>query len=156
MPVASISRRRKRAQNEWNVLSQTSLAASPIMRSTRSRISVAALLVNVMARMLYGATPCARRFAMRQVRTFVLPEPAPAMMSSGPSVCATAFFCAGFKPLKISKISSNLFLSPYHRIVVLSYCRIDSKAFPPMQLQLRRGEGSVLFKHYALCKVPGP
>ena len=46
---------------------------------------------------------------------------APAMMSSGPSVCATAFFCAGFKPLKISKISSNLFLSPYHRIVVLSY-----------------------------------
>ena len=90
-------------------LSQTSLAASPIMRSTRSRISVAALLVKVMARMLYGATPYAKRFAMRQVSTFVLPEPAPAMMSSGPSVCATAFFCAGFKPLKISKVSSNRF-----------------------------------------------
>ena len=36
--------------------SHTSLAASPIMRSTRSRISPAALLVNVMARMFQGLT----------------------------------------------------------------------------------------------------
>ena len=39
-------------QKEWKVLSQTSLAWAPIMRSTRSRISAAALLVKVMASML--------------------------------------------------------------------------------------------------------
>ena len=51
----------------------------------RSRISPAALFVNVTARMRVGSTPwCSMRRAMRVVSTRVLPEPAPASTSSGP------------------------------------------------------------------------
>jgi hypothetical protein len=47
-------------------------------RSTRSPISLAALLVKVTARMESGATPFSRiSQAMRLVMTRVLPEPAP-------------------------------------------------------------------------------
>ena len=57
----------------------------------RSRISAAALLVNVMARTCQGLTPRSPSIcAMRKVRTRVLPEPAPARTSSGPSVVRTA------------------------------------------------------------------
>jgi len=53
--------------------------------STRSRISVAALLVNVIARIANGDTFCSWiSRAMRWVKTRVLPEPAPATTSSGP------------------------------------------------------------------------
>ena len=40
-------------------------------------------------------TMCAMRCAM----TRVLPEPAPARMSTAPSVCSTASRCSGFRPL---------------------------------------------------------
>ena len=49
----------------------------------RSRISAAALLVKVMARIWLGqASRVFSSSAMRRVRTAVLPEPAPATMSS--------------------------------------------------------------------------
>ena len=52
---------------------------------TRLRISSAALLVKVMARMAKGDSPFSRtNQAILCVRTRVLPEPAPATTSSGP------------------------------------------------------------------------
>ena len=49
--------RRIRTQEEWKVLTQTASAPWLTSRSTRSRISPAALLVKVMAIMFQGATP---------------------------------------------------------------------------------------------------
>jgi hypothetical protein len=57
-----------------------------------------------MAKMLYGDTPWAKRFAIRWVRTLVFPEPAPAIIKSGPSRLSTASLWAGFNPLNISKV----------------------------------------------------
>jgi nitrogen regulatory protein PII len=54
--------------------------------SMRSRISPAALLVKVTARMRSGQVPRRKSSAMRKVMTRVLPEPAPARMSSGPRI----------------------------------------------------------------------
>ncbi len=89
--MAAASRRRMRTQAEWNVLTHILRATGPTRLATRSRISSAALLVKVMARMRMGLTPCSpTRWAMRWVRTLVLPEPAPATTSSGPSVWTTA------------------------------------------------------------------
>ena len=80
-----------RTQAEWNVLTHIFRATGPTSASTRWRISSAALLVKVMARMANGLTPCSlMRWAMRWVSTRVLPDPAPATTSSGPSVWTTA------------------------------------------------------------------
>ena len=69
-------------------------------RSTRSRISFAALLVKVIARISHGATPRFRiRFAMRVVTTRVFPEPGPATIRSGPSPFRAASRCCGFEPV---------------------------------------------------------
>src|SRR3954447_17141103 len=82
----------------WNVRIQIARAIGPSIRSRRSRISPAALFVNVIARISFGFTPCvASRCATRCVRTRVLPEPAPAITSSGPSVVRTASRWAGFR-----------------------------------------------------------
>ena len=62
-------------------------ATSPTRPSTRLFISFAALLVKVMAKISYGLTPCANKCAIRTVKTFVLPDPAPAKINKGPSVC---------------------------------------------------------------------
>ena len=63
----------------------------PSSSSTRSRISCAALLVKVMASSSPArARPVCTSQAMRCVSTRVLPEPAPARMSSGPSPWVTA------------------------------------------------------------------
>jgi hypothetical protein len=80
-----------RAQAEWNVMTHMPRVLRPRSSSTRSRISCAALLVNVMA----SSSPARARSvrtsqAMRWVRTRVLPEPAPARISSGPSPWVTA------------------------------------------------------------------
>src|SRR3546814_10200591 len=65
----------------------------------RSRISRAALLVKVTARISDGQ---ARRVAMmcarRAVSAAVLPVPAPASISTGPSVVSTACRCGPFNP----------------------------------------------------------
>src|ERR1035437_4261376 len=96
---ASMSRRKMRTQKEWKV-EMSGLASDewPSSRSTRAAISLAALLVKVTARMESGATPFSRMSqAMRLVMTRVLPEPAPARMSRGPSVASTAARCSGFR-----------------------------------------------------------
>ena len=91
--------RRIRTQREWNV--HTVISSAAFRRTsdpTRSRISQAALLVNVTARMLPGSIPFPRRFAMRKVTVRVLPVPAPARIRRGPSVLSTASACAAFNP----------------------------------------------------------
>src|SRR3954449_6515063 len=87
-----------RPHAEWNVMIQMARAIAPRSCATRSRISPAALFVNVIARISFGFTPCARsRWATRWVSTRVFPEPAPAITSSGPSVVRTASRWAGFR-----------------------------------------------------------
>ena len=69
----------------------------PSSFATRSRSSPAALLVKVTARISGArASRSRKRWAMRWVSTRVLPEPAPARMSSGPSPWRTASSCGGF------------------------------------------------------------
>ena len=86
--VRSPSRRRMRVQKLWKVLTHIWEEGTDTSRATRSRISSAALLVKVMARMEPGCTPSSSMSqAMRRVITVVLPEPAPARMSSGPWAC---------------------------------------------------------------------
>src|SRR5579872_7004235 len=95
---ASISRRSRRTQNEWNVeMSGLASEAWPMSLSTRSAISPAALFVKVTARMESGATPrWSISQAMRWVMTRVLPDPAPARINTAPSTASTASRCWGF------------------------------------------------------------
>ena len=87
-----------RPQAAWKVRIQIARAVCPSIRSSRSRISPAALFVNVIARISFGFTPHARmRCATRYVRTRVFPEPAPATTRSGPSVASTASRWASFR-----------------------------------------------------------
>ena len=66
-PIRSISRRRIRQQAEWKVIAQISLASGPRRAASRSFISLAALLVKVMARICQGsAGPTAQRLSPRQ------------------------------------------------------------------------------------------
>ena len=53
-PIFSASRRRTRANTLWNVPIHIPLASSPTRSTTRWRISRAALLVNVSARIWLG------------------------------------------------------------------------------------------------------
>src|SRR3954466_2361782 len=90
-----------RPHAEWKVMIQIARATGPSWRSTRSFISCAALFVKVIARISFGCTPtAASRCATRYVRTRVLPEPAPAITSSGPSVVSTASRWVGFKSVR--------------------------------------------------------
>ncbi len=69
------------------------------MSVTRSRISVAALLVKVIARMAPAATAESdTRCAIRLVSTRVLPDPAPATTSTGEPLWITAAYCCGLRP----------------------------------------------------------
>src|SRR6056297_994331 len=90
--------RRIRTQAEWNVDTHIVLTTGPTSAPTRSRISAAALLVNVMARIFDGCTPSWMSCAMRWVSTRVLPEPAPAITRSGPDGCTTASSWSGLSP----------------------------------------------------------
>ena len=82
----------------WNVATHMPRLRGPTRPVRRSRISAAALFVNVMARISHGATPrFSIRFAMRYVSTRVLPDPAPASTRSGPSVVTTASRCGPFR-----------------------------------------------------------
>ena len=74
-------------------------ARLPTRAATRSFISPAALFVKVIARIAPGcACRAASRYAIRWVSTRVLPEPAPATMSSGAPSCFTAARCCGLSP----------------------------------------------------------
>ena len=74
----------------WKVQIVRPSAASPLMRlATRSRISRADLLVKVIAAMRRaGMRPEVIRCAIFSTITRVLPLPAPASTSSGPSTCS--------------------------------------------------------------------
>ncbi len=76
----------------WKVPAQVSAsvitpALSPItlraIRSTRRVISAAARRENVISRIRRGSAPLTIRWATRWARVLVLPDPAPAMTSSG-------------------------------------------------------------------------
>src|SRR4051794_41148104 len=88
-----------RAHAEWKVMTHIARVRRPTSDSTRSRISCAALLVKVIARIWPGCTaPDATRWAIRCVSTRVLPEPAPARISSGPPGWSTASRWGSFRP----------------------------------------------------------
>jgi hypothetical protein len=101
--------RRIRTQAEWNVETHMIRARPPTSDATRSRISAAALLVKVIARMEPG---CALRWeivqAIRRASTRVLPEPAPATTSSGPPSWVTAERCAALRPSSSSSADGGL------------------------------------------------
>ena len=84
---------------EWKVPSQGMPSTTwPTIAPTRSFISRAALLVKVTARISDGrARPRLRMCAMRVVSTRVLPVPAPASTSTGPSSVSTAARCSGLR-----------------------------------------------------------
>src|SRR5690606_5310963 len=84
----------------WKVLTVNPSAPSPRIRlATRSRISFADLLVKVIAAMRRaGYRPDETRCAIFSTITRVLPLPAPASTSSGPSTWATAADCWGLRP----------------------------------------------------------
>ena len=92
--------RSSRAQKRWKVLTHTGRPGAS--RSRRLRISSAALLVKVRARMCWSGTPSASSRAMRWVITRVLPLPGPARISRGPSRCSTASRWASVSPSRKS------------------------------------------------------
>src|SRR3954453_9445284 len=80
-----------RAHAEWNVDTHMRRATGPTSAPTRSFISAAALFVKVIARISNGDTPRSlTRYATRCVSSRVLPDPAPAITSTGPSGALTA------------------------------------------------------------------
>ena len=99
-PSRSASARSMRTHMEWKVDTHMPRERVPTSCAKRSRISAAALLVKVMARISHGAArSCSRMLAMRYVSTRVLPEPAPASTRSGPWVVTTA---SRWGPFKVS------------------------------------------------------
>ena len=60
-----MSRRNMRAQQAWKVDTHTSAASAPASLAMRSAISLAALLVKVMARIFHGGTPSSISLATR-------------------------------------------------------------------------------------------
>jgi hypothetical protein len=92
-----------REHAEWNVATHMRRATGPTSEATRSFISPAALLVKVIARIWNGDTlRSATRYAMRCVSTRVLPDPAPATMSNGPSGAITASCWTGLRPTSMA------------------------------------------------------
>ena len=96
-----------RTQAAWKVQTHMPPARSPTRPSIRSRISRAALLVKVMARICQAITPMSTSLATRWVSTLVLPLPAPAKIKSGPSVYSTASRCSLFKPIFAIRYDSS-------------------------------------------------
>ncbi len=96
-------RRSSRRPREWNVEIQRSGAASPTKASMRERISPAALLVKVRAKIVEGGTSLSpMRKATRCAIARVFPEPAPASTSTGPSGAVTAALWRGLSSESMS------------------------------------------------------
>ena len=93
-----------RTHAEWNVLTQIALATGPTRSATRWRISSAALLVNVIARIAVGDTPSSMRWAMRWVSTLVLPEPAPATTRSGVAAMHDGVELIGVERVQVERV----------------------------------------------------
>src|SRR5690348_10970342 len=102
-PASRQCSRSSRCAMPWNVPIQSTPGGAPRICSTRPRISPAALLVKVTARMEYGEACSAwMSQAMRWVSTRVLPLPAPASTSTGTSGAETAARCASFRGLRMA------------------------------------------------------
>src|SRR5690606_21220078 len=99
-PSLACSICRNFSPSAWKVQMVSPSAASPRMRlATRSRISLADLLVKVIAAIRWaGMRPDAIRWAIFSTMTRVLPLPALASTSRGPSVCRTAARWGGLRP----------------------------------------------------------
>ena len=130
-----ISARRIRTQAEWKVDTHISRARLPTSSVTRFRISAAALLVKVIARIDPGWTlRSPTRYAIRRVSTRVLPEPAPATTSTGAPAWSTAARCGGFKPANSSSADLSLRRDvrfPACGRVASQICASDIDAAPP-------------------------
>src|SRR4051794_8015165 len=109
-----------RRHSEWNVqmIGQgwssrpKSRSGRPEIFSIRCFISPAALFVKVIERIELAGMPWLIRYATRRVITRVLPLPAPAMISSGPSTCVTASRCASVRSESSSSVEiTSVFVS---------------------------------------------
>jgi hypothetical protein len=99
---------------------------------------LAALLVKVIAQILYGLIPESISAAIRYVMTRVLPLPGPAITSKGPSVWKTAFCCEGVSSCEnvlcmkdtLQTPTESRFTLPFllFSVVVLHTARIFYKA----------------------------
>ena len=93
--------RRMRAPIEWKVPIQGIAGSGSTNPAIRAFISRAALLVKVTARISWPLALLVRSIcAILVVRTRVLPVPAPASTSRGPSVDSTAWRCSSLRPTK--------------------------------------------------------
>src|SRR5215471_11880790 len=121
----------------WNVPIQSDSPGMPSSRSMRERISPAALLVKVTASTPCGEAPSAwMSQAMRCVSTRVLPLPAPASTSTGPTGAVTAARCASFSGLRIGDKSMG---AAFYTVKTRAYgkgpddavgvLRVDGRAF---------------------------
>ena len=89
----------------------------PQMLSTRWLISEAARRENVISKMRRGSTPLTIKLANRCANVLVLPDPAPAMTSSGaarppespPTPCSTARRCSIFR---LARWSNHIYEQP--------------------------------------------
>ena len=85
--------RRISRPSAWNVRTRTAPGATPsgaTAASSRSVISSAARLLNVIARIVSGAVPVSMSHAARATSVVVLPLPAGAMQSDGPGGAVAA------------------------------------------------------------------
>ncbi len=112
-----------RTPSEWNVETNGvssrdtgwfSVRSSSRSFLTRSLISLADLLVKVIASIDEGLLPCFIICNIRWVIVFVLPAPAPARIKSGPSVVKTACLCGVFKVFRYKGSFCVSILKIYH------------------------------------------
>ena len=88
--------------NEWNVDIAKLCESEPTNCSALSFISLAALFVNVNANIFNGDIPISLIIcAILYVTVRVLPLPAPAKISTGPSIFSAAFLCSTLSSSKI-------------------------------------------------------
>src|SRR5215207_7568088 len=128
-----------RTQAEWNVDTRILRATGPTSAATRPFISSAALLVKVMARISNGETPWSLMSqATLEVSTLVLPEPAPATMSSGPPGWVTASRCTGLR--LASRSGGGMWTS---RVPTVCFVRADPGNGRPMRAVVWHGKGDV-------------
>src|SRR5689334_15830747 len=111
----------------------------------RSRISAAALRVNVMARMFAGSTPRLRRLMYRRTRTLVLPVPADASrttFSAGSSANARAEASASSAgSLATVSTAANRFgcvTSLIADVILAAHCRVRAPGAQERVLGTRR------------------
>ena len=108
---------RKNAAIEWNVPIVGShgirnglvgLTSIPSLFAIRSRISRAALFVNVTQKILLGSIPRSWIiWTTRSVTVCVFPDQAQALMRRGQSICSTASRCAGLRFHMLGSIEKN-------------------------------------------------